>query len=82
MKSLICSRFGNPPIMAVEDKIAELEGSIGAMCTTSGQVAVLLSVNLFSFTLKKLDIECIYIDKNPSDQDIDKAFKSNTKAEI
>ena len=35
---------------------------------------------LFSFALKKLGIECIYIDKNASDQDIDKVFKSNTKA--
>lgn len=30
--------------MAVEDKIAELEGGVGAMCTTSGQTAVLLSI--------------------------------------
>ena len=71
--------------LAVEDKIAELEGGVGAMCTTSGQAAVLLSllnicdagdsfistteiyggsVNLFSYTLKRLGIECIYIDKN------------------
>jgi len=28
MKSLIYSRFGNPTVMAVEDKIAELEGGI------------------------------------------------------
>ncbi len=101
MKSLIYSRFGNPTVMAVEDKIAELEGGIGAMCTTSGQAATLLSllnicnagdsfistteiyggsVNLFSFTLKKLGIECIYIDKNTSDEELDKAFKPNTKA--
>lgn len=38
------------------------------------------SVNLFSFTLKKLGIECIYIDKNASDDELDKAFKPNTKA--
>lgn len=101
MKSLIYSRFGNPTVMAVEDKIADLEGGIGAMCTTSGQAAVLLSllnicnagdsfistieiyggsVNLFSHTLKRLGIECIYIDKNSTDEEIDKAFKSNTKA--
>lgn len=92
MKSLIYSRFGNPTVMAVEDKIAELEGGVGAMCTTSGQAAVLLSllnicdvgdsfislteiyggsVNLFSYTLKRLGIECIYIDKNASDEEID-----------
>lgn len=33
MKSLIYSRFGNPTVMVVEDKIAELEGGVGAMCT-------------------------------------------------
>ena len=44
MKSLIYSRFGNPTVMAVEDKIAELESGIGAMCATSGQAAVLLSL--------------------------------------
>ncbi|MCI8496473.1 MAG: O-acetylhomoserine aminocarboxypropyltransferase/cysteine synthase [Lachnospiraceae bacterium] len=101
MKSLIYSRFGNPTVMAVEDKIAELEGGVGVMCTTSGQAAVLLSllnicdagdsfistteiyggsVNLFSYTLKRLGIECIYIDKNATDQEIDQAFKPNTKA--
>ena len=101
MKSLIYSRFGNPTVMAVEDKIAELEGGVGAMCTTSGQAAVLLSllnicdagdsfislteiyggsVNLFSYTLKRLGIECIYIDKNASDEEIDQVFKPNTKA--
>lgn len=44
MKSLIYSRFGNPTVMAVEDKISALEGGIGAMCTTSGQAATLLSI--------------------------------------
>ena len=84
-KSLIYSRFGNPTVMAVENKIAELECGVGAMCTTSGQAAVLLSllnicnagdsfistteiyggsVNLFSHTLKRLGIECIFVDRN------------------
>lgn len=100
-KSLIYSRFANPTVMAVEEKIAALEGGVGAMCTSSGQAATLLSilnlchagdsfislteiyggtVNLFSFTLKKMGIECIFIDKNASDEEIDKAFKENTKA--
>jgi len=43
-KGLIYSRFANPTVMAVEDKIAALEGGVGAMCTTSGQAATLLSV--------------------------------------
>ena len=100
-KSLIYSRFANPTVMAVEDKIAALEGGIGAMCTTSGQAASLLSIlniaqagdsiistaeiyggtiNLFAFTFKKLGIECIWVDKNSSDEEIDAAFKPNTKA--
>lgn len=100
-KSLIYSRFANPTVMAVENKIAELEGGVGAMCTTSGQAATLLSilniakagdsivstgeiyggtVNLFAFTLKKLGIECIFVDKNWTDEQIHAAFKPNTKA--
>ncbi|MBP3249879.1 MAG: O-acetylhomoserine aminocarboxypropyltransferase/cysteine synthase [Ruminococcus sp.] len=43
-KSLIYSRFENPTVMAVEDKIAALEGGIGAMCTSSGQAASLCSI--------------------------------------
>ena len=100
-KSLIYSRFGNPTVMAVENKIAELEGGIGAMCTTSGQAAVLLSllnlcsagdsfistteiyggsVNLFSHTLKRLGIECIFVNRNSSTEEIEKNIKPNTKA--
>ena len=100
-KSLIYSRFANPTVMAVENKIASLEGGVGAMCTSSGQAATLLSilnicnagdsfistseiyggtVNLFAATLKKLGIECIFIDKNATDEEIDKMFKPNTKA--
>ncbi|MCM1314761.1 MAG: O-acetylhomoserine aminocarboxypropyltransferase/cysteine synthase [Prevotella sp.] len=100
-KSLIYSRFENPTTMAIEAKIAALEGGIGAMCTSSGQAATLLAIlnickagdsivstpeiyggtiNLFSYTLKKLGIECIYIDPSASEDEINKAFKPNTKA--
>lgn len=99
-RGLCYSRFGNPTVMAVEEKIADLEGGLGAMCTTSGQAASLLSIlnickagdsivslptiyggtiNLFSFTLKKLGIECIYVDSESSDEEIKAAFKENTK---
>ena len=44
MHSLIYSRFANPTVMAVEQKIAALEGGVGAMCTSSGQAASLLSI--------------------------------------
>lgn len=43
-KSLIYSRFANPTVMAVENKITDLEGGVGAMCTTSGQAANLLAI--------------------------------------
>ena len=43
-KSLIYSRFENPTTMAIEAKISALEGGIGAMCTSSGQAATLLSI--------------------------------------
>ena len=101
MKSLIYSRFGNPTVMAVEEKISDLEGGIGALCTSSGQAASLLSIlnicnvgdsfistmqiyggsiNLFSFTLKKMGIEAIFVNSDASDDEIHAAFKSNTKA--
>ena len=100
-KSLIYSRFENPTVMAVEEKIAALEGGVGAMCTSSGQAASLLTIlnickagdsiisvaeiyggtfNLFAYTFKKLGIECIFVDKNDTDENIKKAFKPNTKA--
>ena len=100
-KSLIYSRFENPTVMAVEEKINALEGGIGAMCTSSGQAASLLSllnilkagdsfisaatiyggtINLFAFTLKKLGIECIFVDADASEDEIRAAFKPNTKA--
>lgn len=101
MKSLIYSRFGNPTVMAVEEKIADLEGGVGALCTTSGQAAVLLAIlnlcqsgdsiisisqvyggtiNLFAFTLKKQGIECIFVDSEASEEEIQAAFQPNTKA--
>ena len=40
----IYSRFFNPTVDVVEKKIAELEGGVGAMCTSSGQAASLISV--------------------------------------
>ncbi len=99
-KGLIYSRFANPTVMAVEQKIAELEGGVGAMCTSSGQAANLLAilnlcaagdsfisttqiyggtVNLFSFTLKRLGIECISVPGNASEEELNAAFKPNTK---
>ena len=95
------SRFANPTVDAVEKKIADLEGGVGAMCTTSGQAATLFSVlnlcnagdsficssavyggtiNLFAVTLKRFGIECIFIDPEATEEEIDQAFKPNTRA--
>ena len=100
-KSLIYSRFANPTVMAVESKIAELEGGVGAMCTTSGQAASLLAIlnicssgdsfictpeiyggtaNLFSYTMKKIGIECIFLKPDASEEELHAAFHPNTKA--
>jgi O-acetylhomoserine (thiol)-lyase len=38
------SRISNPTVAAVEEKIAALEGGVGALCTTSGQAASLISI--------------------------------------
>lgn len=38
------SRFSNPTTEVVEKKLADLEGGIGAMCTSSGQAASLLAI--------------------------------------
>ena len=84
--------------MAVEEKINQLEGGVGAMCTSSGQAANLLAilnlceagdsiistpeiyggtVNLFTHTIRKLGIECIYVAKDVAEEEIDNAFKNN-----
>lgn len=94
------SRISNPTVDAVEKKIAALEGGVGALCTTSGQAASLLSVmnilnagdhivsaatiyggtiNLFAVTLKRFGIECTFVDGDASEEEIQKAFKPNTK---
>ena len=38
------------------------------------------TVNLFGVTLKKLGIECIWVDAEASEEELQKAFKPNTKA--
>lgn len=38
------SRLANPTVDAVEKKITELEGGVGAICTSSGQAACMLAI--------------------------------------
>ncbi len=100
-RSLIYSRFANPTVMAVEEKIAALEGGVGAMCTSSGQAASLLSllnilkagdsfisttaiyggtINLFAVTLPRMGIECIFVSPDCTEEELNAAFKPNTRA--
>ena len=95
------SRISNPTVACVEEKIAAMEGGVGALCTTSGQAASLLSilniakagdhfisastiyggtVILFAVTLKKFGIECTFVDAGAPEEELQKAFRPNTKA--
>ena len=95
------SRLQNPTNDAVAEKIAQLEGGVGAVLTSSGQAANFYAVfniceagdhivasneiyggtyNLFGVTLKKLGIECTFVSPEASDEEIQAAFRPNTKA--
>ena len=94
------SRLQNPTNDAVADKIAALEGGVGAVLTSSGQAANFYAMmniceagdhivsavaiyggtyNLFGVTLKKMGIECTFVDADASEEEISKAFRPNTK---
>ena len=94
------TRLQNPTNDAVAAKIAELEGGVGAMLTSSGQAANFYAVfnicqagdhfvtsntiyggtyNLFGVTMKKLGIECTFVDPEWDDKRIEAAFRPNTK---
>lgn len=94
------TRLQNPTNDAVAAKIAQLEGGVGAMLTSSGQAASFYAVfniceagdhfisssaiyggtyNLFGVTMKKMGIECTFIDPEASNEEIEKAFRPNTK---
>ena len=95
------SRISNPTVECLENKIAALEGGVGALCTSSGQSATLLAIlnicsagdhlvssnsiyggtfNLLSITLKKMGIEVTFVDPDSDEEEIQKAFRPNTKA--
>lgn len=94
------TRLQNPTNDAVAQKIAELEGGVGAVLTSSGQAANFFAVfniceagdhilasnaiyggtfNLFGVTMKKMGIDCTFVDPDSSDEEIEKAFRPNTK---
>ncbi len=94
------TRLQNPTNDAVAGKIAELEGGVGAMLTSSGQAANFYAVfnicgagdhiiasneiyggtyNLFGVTLKKLGIECTFVNPDAGEEELQKAFRPNTR---
>ena len=55
------TRISNPTVDAVEQKIAALEGGVGAMCTSSGQAASLMAVlNITSAGQNFVSLATIY----------------------
>lgn len=95
------TRLANPTNDAVAAKIADLEGGVAAILTSSGQAACFYSIfniceagdhfvcsstvyggtfNLFGVTLKKMGIDVTFVSPNASDEELNAAFKENTKA--
>ena len=95
------TRLQNPTNDAVAAKIADLEGGVAGILTSSGQAATFYAVfniceagdhvictsaiyggtlNLLGVTLKKLGIQCTFVDADASEEELEKAFLPNTKA--
>ncbi len=95
------SRLANPSAGFVEEKIAALEGGVGAMLTSSGQAATMIGLlnilgsgdhfvsastiyggtfNLFNVTFRKMGIDVTFVDAEASEEEMQKAFRPNTKA--
>lgn len=95
------TRLQNPTNDCVAAKIAELEGGVAAMLTSSGQAANFFAIfnicsagdhivsaatiyggtfNLFEVTFKKMGIEVTFVDQDAPEEEIEKAFRPNTKA--
>ncbi len=95
------TRLQNPTNDHVASKIAELEGGIAAMLTSSGQASSFFAIfnicsagdhivsaatiyggtfNLFEVTFKKMGIDVTFVDQDASEEEIEKAFRPNTKA--
>lgn len=94
------TRLQNPTNDAVAEKIADLEGGVAAVLTSSGQAANFYAVfniceagdhivcaaavyggtfNLFGVTMKKLGIDCTFVDPDAPEEEIAKVFRPNTK---
>lgn len=95
------TRLQNPTNDAVAAKIADLEGGVAAVLTSSGQAANFFAIfnicnagdhvvcssaiyggtfNLFNVTLKKLGIDFTFVAPDCTEEELNAAFKENTKA--
>ena len=95
------SRLANPTCDTVAAKIADLEGGIAAMLTSSGQAANLIALfnivsagqhivassaiyggtfNLIGVTMKKMGIDVTFVDPDATPEELDAAFKPETRA--
>lgn len=95
------TKLANPTNDTVAAKIAQLEGGVGAVLTSSGQAANFYAVfniceagghiiasneiyggtfNLFGVTMKKLGIDCTFVSPDASEEELQAAFRPNTRA--
>ena len=95
------TRLQNPTNDAVAANIADLEGGVAAVLTSSGQAANFFAIfnicnagdhvvassaiyggtfNLFNVTLRKLGIEFTFVTPDCSEEELNAAFRENTKA--
>ena len=95
------TRLQNPTNDCVAAKIADLEGGVAAVLTSSGQAANFFAIfnicsagdhvvassaiyggtfNLFNVTMRKLGIEFTFVTPQCSEEELEAAFKENTKA--
>lgn len=95
------TRLQNPTNDAVAAKIADLEGGVAGMLTSSGQAANFFALfniceagshivasssiyggtyNLLGVTMKKMGIDCTFVDQNLPEEELAKTFKPNTRA--
>jgi len=94
------TRLANPTNDAVAAKIADLEGGVAGILTSSGQAACFYAIfnicnagdhfvcsssvyggtfNLFGVTMKKLGIDVTFVDPDSTEEELNAAFKENTK---
>ncbi|MCQ2513659.1 MAG: O-acetylhomoserine aminocarboxypropyltransferase/cysteine synthase [Ruminococcus sp.] len=95
------TRLQNPTNDCVAAKIAELEGGVAGMLTSSGQAANFFALfnicetgshiiassaiyggtyNLLGTTMKKMGIDCTFVDQDLPEEELAKFFKPNTRA--